>query len=460
MFDCFMLRRQLACIVLLAALAWMKSATAQNIEALEGQLDETIRAACHGYMVDALPESLSWLRDNIYEGSPFCNLVNAAFDKRALSDAVQSAFTKATTAGGDLDLSKKHDRDLNITIECDAEYMCIESRLKYLDTQTPVSQAEYNAVNQYCGERYGCIEAFFREWPRDIPAPKKTTPADNAGSSGLSFAALMSPQPSSPANDGQQISPQIKIVTTQRPTKALLSQNDNIRQKCECSLANRDCYNKRIGYVRSQLASIEALRKEFCLDWQSSFDSLTESSNIEMSDVQAYFTELQTKMRRMDETGVEIDRLGAEDFFRMRAQIQSGRKATLSNIEEVVEGMAREVLAMGAPALPRGRSTAGGSRTVPDQQTAARSSPGLVFGPRLPYSQAMQYCQARGMRLPTLAQARSRIDELQKTEGFYGTWTTEQTSGDRMINKRRTLMNSGFDEGFLASESHKTVCFP
>ncbi|MEP3246569.1 MAG: hypothetical protein ABJN40_16365 [Sneathiella sp.] len=149
------------------------SLQAQETAGFEKKLDKTIKAACHGYLVDAIPDALQWLREEIYKKSPFCQRVNKAYDNQDINDAIQAEFTKKSKPGNTLDLSKKHDRDLAITIECQSEYMCMESRLRFLGTGAPVNQKSYARVADFCGGRYGCIQAFFDKWPTKLPTAKE-----------------------------------------------------------------------------------------------------------------------------------------------------------------------------------------------------------------------------------------------------------------------------------------------
>mgnify|MGYP003148889445 CR=1 FL=1 len=145
------------------------SVSAQDTAALEKDLDKTIRAACHSFMVDAIPDMFSWLRNKIYENSSFCKKINSAYDSTDINAAIQGEYRQATAPGGGLDLSKKHDWDLNIVIECDSEYMCLESRRRHFRSSNPITQAQYDKVATYCDGRYGCIQAFFDKWPAPIP---------------------------------------------------------------------------------------------------------------------------------------------------------------------------------------------------------------------------------------------------------------------------------------------------
>ena len=151
---------------------------AQDINAFEHDLDQTIRSACHSFMVDALPDAISWLRTEIYENSPFCLRVEGAGDEEALGAAVRDTFSRLGPGDVRLDLSQKQDRDLNVTIECDSDYMCMETRLAFQETDTPVSQSDYRVIEAYCDERYGCIQAYFENWPAPLPTPMPIADAE------------------------------------------------------------------------------------------------------------------------------------------------------------------------------------------------------------------------------------------------------------------------------------------
>jgi hypothetical protein len=153
-------------------------AIAQDTDGFERELDQTIRAACHSFMVDAIPDAFSWLRTEIYENSPFCQRVRNSADLEAFGEVVQDTFQRLGPDDARLDLSQKQDRDLNVTIECDSEYMCMEIRLAFQETDTPVSLSDYLAVQAYCDGRYGCIQAYFQDWPAPLPVPTPIADAE------------------------------------------------------------------------------------------------------------------------------------------------------------------------------------------------------------------------------------------------------------------------------------------
>lgn len=161
-------------------------AQAQSTAKFEAALDITIQSACHSYATDKLRDNVSWLKSLIYENSPFCDQIKATPDAQDINDAMQQEFEKRADSGTPIDFSKKQERGMNITIDCRSEYMCMETRMKFLDSQNPVDQKSYRHVSAYCQERYGCIEAFFRDWPTPLPALK---PAE--ASPEVTFASIL-----------------------------------------------------------------------------------------------------------------------------------------------------------------------------------------------------------------------------------------------------------------------------
>jgi hypothetical protein len=132
-----------------------------SLEDLEEQIDATIRQACFGHAVAMLPDAL---RDSIYENSDTCKAVknyngNVA---AALASVGQSKLrhpAKWTKARSDVDIG----------IPCGMEYRCMDIRKRYRDSKTPVSQADFDAVEAHCNGEDHCIQRWFESWPRELP---------------------------------------------------------------------------------------------------------------------------------------------------------------------------------------------------------------------------------------------------------------------------------------------------
>lgn len=208
---------------------------AQGTAKFEAALDITIRSACHSYATDKLRDNLSWLKSLIYENSPFCSRIKTASDTQDINDAMQDEFKKIPKSGSKIDFSKKQERGMHITIDCRSEYMCMETRMKYLDSQNPVDQKSYNHVSAFCQERYGCIEAFFKDWPTLLPAHQ---PAET--STEVTFASILgSPDgqtpvaPPTPASTAPQTTATQLSATATSPITKTLTPKSSIQKAVE-----------------------------------------------------------------------------------------------------------------------------------------------------------------------------------------------------------------------------------
>lgn len=174
----------------------------QSLETFETQLDKAIRSACHGHMLEALPDILGDIRSWVNENSPFCQTV------RTLQEE-QSALKLLESRNKDLDVPATHARiksifsyneDLYRHSDCN-DWMCEHIRQQAYRQGNPVSLEDYQKVARHCEERYECIEHWFSDWPKPLPSSKQE---------GLSLDSLLdtsepdtrpdTPQPSAQAS--------------------------------------------------------------------------------------------------------------------------------------------------------------------------------------------------------------------------------------------------------------------
>lgn len=80
------------------------------------------------------------------------------------------------------------------------------------------------------------------------------------------------------------------------------------------------------------------------------------------------------------------------------------------------------------------------------------------MGPRLDWESARRYCAQRGMRLPTVAEARAKRDQF-GTDDFWGVWTSELRMNSGYGPWYETMRWNGHTEMQLASREEHTVCF-
>ncbi|MCR9220497.1 MAG: hypothetical protein NXI21_09745 [Alphaproteobacteria bacterium] len=463
-------------LVSLAAASVIASGVqAQDIPEFEGEVDRTIRSACHGFMVDALPDAVSWLRDAIYEGSPFCRRVLGAGDLEAFGDAVQDAYAQLGPGDVRLDLTQERDRDLNVTIECDSEYMCMEMRLKLQETETPISQQDYDVVSAYCDGRYGCIQAYFENWPAPLPTPMPIERAEMTRfSQVIPPAALASlstipeaaptPAPESPAaaepggaarpvqqEDPPALASEPAQAASALPASAqpepgadaaraqrIKALNTSLRRSCQCSLSGQPCFDNPYGPVRSQIQAVEDQRLRQCRAW----DRLAaESGGVasHASDAVDRLESIQSAVTSADERGAQIIRLSAADFQRIRERVALG----LPFVADPEFDRTVNELAMAPPSASL-RQTAAASGGGQETETAGAAEEALfIMGPRQVWSEATAFCERLGRRLPSVAEGRTLHEKIPETDWWFGMWTSDVSYQDAYVQRIRTVRPGG-----------------
>ncbi len=459
------------------AFSLQNTSYAQNTAQFEGKLDETLKSACHSYMIDALPDAFSWLKNQIFENSPFCNRINSAYGKEEINDALQEEFRRTSASEPSLDRSKKQERNLNIIIECQSEYMCLESRIRFRDTPNAVSQKTYDAVAGYCDRRYGCIQAFFDEWPRDIPKTdpklaKKLVTFESILKSNLvpkrpnvetlanqQTAHQKKPKKSSATNENSFVK-----AETQNPSPQILNLNKNIESQCECSMRRSSCFDNPYGPIKKRLAQIEDQRSQVCSRWQTLYGSLGQSSLVDSDIVQTDLDYAEKFIRDADQRGYALIRLAKEDFERIKYRVR--KKLPFKNTFEDAKA---DMLANGpsnsvgpTPARFEGDQSSQQAKLAEDNQQGQQKTSAFLYHPtRLTFADAKAFCQSKGMHIPTVAEAKPHLKEMVPLgDPFWGIWTTDQTAPDKIIGKYRTLRNNGFTEGEHPTFASRVFCFP
>lgn len=147
--------------IILALFIFLPPVSAQGID-IEGQekmTDSGITDACHGFVVEMFAEQTGRCA--------------AKQEDNTHSTAEPKKPSKITSSN--IELGEKQEKDLDITIECQSEYMCMEQRVRLRNAGTPISQIDYNTVAQHCEKHYACIEYFLRDWPKPLPNVNKQT---------------------------------------------------------------------------------------------------------------------------------------------------------------------------------------------------------------------------------------------------------------------------------------------
>ncbi|MCB1704166.1 MAG: hypothetical protein KDI17_04840 [Halioglobus sp.] len=192
--------RQAAIVAAISALLCFApfriAAQQPSVEAFETQLDFTIRSACHGNMLDAIPDFLSDARDWLNENSPFCQTVRTlARDESAyaLLKIQQPSADYSRDPQYKIKYLAGYNEDLYRHSDC-GDWMCEHVRDQAYDKGNPVSLTAYRQVEQYCEGDYGCIESWFQSWPRALPKPK-ALPKTETADTGMSLDSLMDSSP-------------------------------------------------------------------------------------------------------------------------------------------------------------------------------------------------------------------------------------------------------------------------
>ena len=146
-----------------------------DLEAFEIQLDDTIRSACNGYLIDMVPDMLSDLRDWLDEGSPMCAEIRRTPEETNLQDVIREYEPDFAITLPD---SERKEPEVVIPareilrMQCSGEFMCVKTRGDLALRDNPVSQEDYDVVAQSCEtalSEYTCIEQFFSNWPQPLP---------------------------------------------------------------------------------------------------------------------------------------------------------------------------------------------------------------------------------------------------------------------------------------------------
>lgn len=298
----------LTAILLLVSLP---SGAETSNEAFEKQLDFTIRSACHGYMVDALPDFLSGVRSWLNAKSPFCQTV------RTLPDD-QSAYAELKRENPSIDYLNDpkykisvgaYNADRDRFNDCN-DWMCEHIRQQVYHEGHPISLADYKKVEQHCkgpGE-YSCIEHWFKSWPRPLPTHKSQQADTGMSLDELMGTASASPPPSSgtaqkssadPGSlsldsmlaDDQPAASTMTAASSNAYTngpdtsldniyaareqlaledsiKRIRGYNGRMETRCKCSLNNSGCYQLPDESLLDQANKQEQQRYQACMQWQ------------------------------------------------------------------------------------------------------------------------------------------------------------------------------------------------
>ncbi|MDT0497487.1 hypothetical protein RM530_08945 [Algiphilus sp. W345] len=271
-----------------------------TLDEFETQLDGVIRSACHGYMVDALPDMLSGARDWLNENSPFCQTVRTLPDDAPLAAVVEEYQVLDMDAEAVSGLRRYVGRNDDIHLQCQ-DWMCEHVRVQVREDGHPISLADYQKVERFCEERYECIESWFKTWPRALPTNTVSLSLDalleaqepplkdaaTAPASGMSLDALMGHSEASPSSapvaaalpaSGLDVAASKDVtldnVFAARDEIALKAALDVMQRRymeadkaCACSLEGTGCYSLPNRSLLDFASEVESARSRLCVDW-------------------------------------------------------------------------------------------------------------------------------------------------------------------------------------------------
>lgn len=241
---------------------------------LDNRVDKTIKDACHSFLPDILPDSLTWLKKEIYEGSTVCQKAKSE-NSEELRTHIRS-ITRNYPIG--LDPSKKDGTRDQIAFDCDNEYMCIEIRTRLYREEQSISQADYAKVSQHCEGRYSCISSFFIDWPKPIPEVNKKelnpTLTSEKESKPLSLAELMKKQTSKEPEINHQpevnrlslkgVLAERKRVDIEKLRSDIIERQGRIHKLCDCVIANYQCYKHSLKSRHRNIETITTNKSKDC----------------------------------------------------------------------------------------------------------------------------------------------------------------------------------------------------
>ena len=141
------------------------------LDDLAALTDDTIKSACHGYVLHEAVEHLAaWFGSS----SPLCQRVNAGEAPRAAITALRQQGIITPPRTGSADFRALPDP---IAMECDNDQLCMRERRRARDIGQPLDMATYVRVRSHCENTahrvygvaqgvYGCIEQALADWPQ------------------------------------------------------------------------------------------------------------------------------------------------------------------------------------------------------------------------------------------------------------------------------------------------------
>lgn len=312
-----------------------------------------------------LPDVLSWLRAEIYEGSPFCERAKNG------GEEYQRYLKKRRLRGLALDLSNRDNSDIQRQIECQNDFMCVDIRGRLYREKIPISQIDYDEVAVHCEGRYSCIAEFFVGWPRDIltstepnnPSGFETTPKSSQPSR-ITLADLRKPSTravAEPHKDGQaalsnpvSATGPISLSDIRKPSesveqegsssrrislgsvvehrtrieleqvsKDLASRLSRVQSICGCSLSQQSCYSNSYGPIKDQIADLNRQRLDQCSAINDLAVDANEGDLAALKNQLLRLSDRQTMIRQIDSRADALIAKAKSDYEKLVAATQA-----------------------------------------------------------------------------------------------------------------------------------------
>lgn len=341
-----MLRRLLMLTILLVPTSMLLHA--ETVDEFETQLDRTIRSACHGFMVDALPDFLSSMRSWVNENTPFCQTVRTLPESESvvpLFEKQRQQQSTISTAEFNSDVRRYYGRNDAVYVECN-DWMCQHIRQQLKHDGKPISLADYQQVEAYCEQRYECIESWFQTWPRPLPelsntstvtlsldallgsSPQQEIETSTDTPSGLTFDDMMgvTTPKATPNNDvlveneptsvtslddklntaSSSADTSLDNVFSGREEIALNQAMSHVNQfhqrlqsTCQCSVLSEGCYQLPAESLLNTAHEIEEKRYGYCTNW-AGLEGFQPETSEQAETIATHLAKIEKEVKQLD----------------------------------------------------------------------------------------------------------------------------------------------------------------
>lgn len=352
------------CVALAATLLATSGAFARDtLDELAALTDETIRSACHGYVLEDIADRLAgWFGST----SPLCRAVSAGEPPQAVIASLRGHGVTAPAPAGTAEFRSLPDP---IAMECHNDARCMIERRRARDLGQPMDMATFLRVRSHCEQTAprvygvaqgveGCIEHALADWPvLRLTRPVRLLPMQGefevVGGAELREAA-------------QASAPLIAPLEPGRPLEALARSEDGQWLQVRDVLSGAKGFVQTASLRRAAAVAPDSQAPAVAAAPSPSLDidALVRSGAVDRRHHQNELERLE-QQRREEET-----RLAAERERLAREQAERERLAALQRQREQAQAVARQrpdaadgfmrglagaaVVGLGAAAVSRG----------------------------------------------------------------------------------------------------------